>query len=352
MRRGSYTQHVWHVGKLKPGIGTDKMVSRTNADYWVPLCPYITFSHEAPVTSLQVFAYLAHEASQGDSDRFPMGLVDDNVEATFDLTANLLTRMVPHLLARGNLEIDQRAKKMNGFYRGTDVVHVLWRLVDALETTSHDFILAAKALKLMFSRCFNPIYEQVDEDADDSESSAADNKDGMPEVGFPRRTWTSWVSGMRVCGSAPALGEAFLATYRVALCSPRSSGRNVAFRTDGAIPPRCVVHLFLRCLGVKSLHSSLWTGANPEALYAEELKLFTRWFSKCNACSARRNQARAYKRMHKRIRLMKEGSLSPDTQPIPAIGAAVTWRAAMAGQTKPVVVNGLNCLSGAEKKPL
>ena len=104
------------------------------------------------MTSLQVFAYLAHEASQGDSNRFPMGLVDDNVEATFDLTACLLRRMVPHLLARGDLEIDQRAKKMNGFYRGTDVVHVLWRLVDALEAKSHDFILAAKALKLMFSR--------------------------------------------------------------------------------------------------------------------------------------------------------------------------------------------------------
>ena len=293
------------------------------------------------MTSLQVFACLAHEASQGDSNRFPMGLVDDNVEATFDLTACLLRRMVPHLLARGDLEIDQRAKKMNGFYRGTDVVHVLWRLVDALEAKSHDFILAAKALKLMFSRCFNPIYDQEDKDTDDSSGSDSDHGDGMPEVGFLCRTWASWVSGMQVYGPVPALGVAFLATYHEALCSPRASSKNVAFRADGAIPPRCVVHLFLRHLGVKNLHSGLWTGATPEALYAEELKLFTRWFARCNACSARRNQARAYKRMHKRIRLMKEDSLSPDTEPIPAIGAAATWKAARAGQTKPVVVNGL-----------
>ena len=127
---------------------------RTNSDFWVPLCPYITFTNEAPVTSLQVFAYLAQQASQGNRDRFPIGLVDDNVEATFDMTVTLLQRIAPDLLAREEVIMNRRAKRIEGFFRGTDVIHVLWRLVDVLDKRSYDFFIASCAFRLLFFKVF------------------------------------------------------------------------------------------------------------------------------------------------------------------------------------------------------
>ena len=76
----------------------------------VPLCPYITFPHEGPVTSMQVFAYLAAEASAVGPDRFLLGLVDDNVEATVDLTADVLHTAARHLIERKVLLSDRRQK--------------------------------------------------------------------------------------------------------------------------------------------------------------------------------------------------------------------------------------------------
>ena len=101
------------------------------------------------------------------------------------------------------------------------------------------------------------------------------------------------------------------------------------------------MHLFVRRLGVKRLHSVFWCKPALDSLYKEELKLFDHWFSVCNASSAPTNQARAYKRLHKRVRLMREDNTTPSTEMIPAISAAVTWKAAVSNQTKPVVVNGL-----------
>ena len=77
----------------------------------VPLCPYITFPYEAPVTSVQVFTYLAAEASASDPDMFPLGLVDDNVDATFAITADLLHAVARHLINRELLHIDKTQKQ-------------------------------------------------------------------------------------------------------------------------------------------------------------------------------------------------------------------------------------------------
>ena len=172
-------------------------------NYLVPLCPYLTFSTEAPVTTMQVFAYLVHQISLGNRARFPIGLVDDDVEKTFGLTADLLDRIAQH----HPVSVNRKQKTCDGFYRGTDPIHVFWRLVDEMDASSHDFIIAHKALKLMFSRCFNPIYVDEDSDADAVDSSLIVCDNDLRVEGIPKRTWESWTSGSHVLKKAPDLAK-------------------------------------------------------------------------------------------------------------------------------------------------
>ena len=124
------------------------------------------------------------------------------------------------------------------------------------------------------------------------------------------------------------------------------------FRSDGAVPPRCLVHLLLRRLGVKHLHALFWSDKDVRNLFEGELKLFAHWFQQCNACRAPKNRPQAYERLKKRIPMMKEDGLCSDTKSIPAIFVDTAWFDAVKRQTKPVVLNGLLACRALKKSIL
>ena len=84
----------------------------------------------------------------------------------WELSAKLIEKYGHAFVLRGDISIDLANRCMAGFFRGIDVIHVMWRLQDKLEAESNDFLRAASALRALFSHCFNPVYA-----SDEAESS-------------------------------------------------------------------------------------------------------------------------------------------------------------------------------------
>ena len=117
------------------------------------------------------------------------------------------------------------------------------------------------------------------------------------------------------CDKATAQGRACMSFFAAFTAdTAQGSAFTAAFRSDGALPPRCVLHMFLADMGVKGLHQNLWMGAPLEKLYREDLDRFTAWFKVVNADGPTVSQARSYKRLRKRVAMLREDRATPDMQ--------------------------------------
>jgi hypothetical protein len=113
----------------------------------VPLTPYIAAAEENGVISMQMVAWVMHQCASTDPGLSPCGYVDDNAEHMWNLFAHLLEKSCRALVLSGVIKIDREAKRIEGFLRGIDVIHVLWRLTSNLLSGSHDFLSAALTLR-------------------------------------------------------------------------------------------------------------------------------------------------------------------------------------------------------------
>jgi hypothetical protein len=243
----------------------------------VPLCPYVLVPSESSPAIGSVLAFLAAEAAALDSAAIPFGWVLDNTESMWKCATAIVEKLCCNLPAKDAICVDQREKKVEGFFLGIDVKHVEWRLVDALNSSSADFITAATALQVMMSRCFNPRDEISDSDSestDGREQSDTGHGTGWEE------SWQRWLLNERV-QRCVADGKAACQVYRQQLAGELDSGAGSKhrFRNDGAVPPRCVMHLFLCRLGARSEAESLWRDGEAREMYVNEMKEFSTWFA-------------------------------------------------------------------------
>ena len=81
----------------------------------------------------------------------------------------------------------------------------------------------------------------------------------------------SYMDFMGILRQNPSLGKNFLHFYLRAISSSKMLGHVASdkkeFRSDGAVPPRCLVHLFLRRLGVKHLRALFWSDKDVRNLF-------------------------------------------------------------------------------------
>ena len=81
-------------------------------------------------------------------------------------------------------------------------------------------------------------------------------------------------------------------------------------------------------------------GTSPDVLYREDLDRFTVWFKAVNARGPPVHQARAYKRLRKRVAMLREDRATPDALAVPAVRLA-KWTAMKRNQGANVIVNGM-----------
>ena len=137
----------------------------------IPLTPYVLVPEENGPNTMQFISWVMRHCVTVDARLLPVGYVDDNAEHMWGLSVDMLERFLRPLVLAGTVQINREENKIEGFYRGIDVIHVLWRLAIALYSGSHDFLMAGLTLRTLMSRCFNPIYDSAEEVTDSDSCS-------------------------------------------------------------------------------------------------------------------------------------------------------------------------------------
>lgn len=200
----------------------------------------------------------------------------------------------------------------------------------------------------MCSQLCNPVYAGR---ADDSTSSSDDGDAPNAHTSHGHETnwfvaWGGWLQHKKVAPCphivAPCL-ERYLQRCEQKDCQQDGAClAGAGFRHGGAIPPRCVLHLFLAYHGASDFHQSLCSRPEDKLpLFQEELAMFGRLFVTALAMERPRGGARAYKSLHKSVKLRREDSTTPATAAKPAIGDVLAWQRGVANQTRPIVLNAL-----------
>ena len=144
---------------------------------------------------------------------------------------------------RAGIKISQATKEVFGFYVGIDPKHVEWRLQDALDSRSADFMHAGWALRTMFSKLFNPAARSMNEDLD------VEMEDAAPQ-GW-EHIWKAWLLNERVTASVK-VGRDTAAAFQRALKGDAADAAR--FRQIGAYPA-CLLSNFLTLMGCKKRQS-------------------------------------------------------------------------------------------------
>lgn len=176
--------------------------------------------------------------------------------------------MHSHELA-GRIRVDHRAKEVKGFFVAIDPKHVEWRLQDALDSRSADFLHAAWCLRAVFSKIFN-ITDAPPVDGEDPLASSSERLDWQ-------LLWKAWLTNepvlRRTCN-----GQDMVTAYKKALDGDVVEASK--FRGDGCRPPRALVYNFLGLLKSDwASRAALWEGQSKEELYQDELACVSKWFA-------------------------------------------------------------------------
>ena len=207
-----------------------------------------------------------------------------------------------------------------------DVIHVLWRLVDSLDRHSADFALAAKALSIILSWCFNP---RMDESAESlnmrstgmsrlakcrglsSDSSSSSSSSSTSDVSCDPQgvTWQTlfrqWCCNKRISKDV-GVGQKAMQAF-TAIVDREDRDTCEEFRSEKGCPPRGVMHFFLRALGLEvEVVSGLWNTSDHGQLFVDELALFSCWFSVAMASNAGRGSWRLWRGFKKRFKLQRD----------------------------------------------
>lgn len=229
----------------------------------IPLCPYVFVRSEGRPSMAELVGFVVSQAKMVDPEALPLGWVQDNTESMWGSMVHVAQKLMH---AQAHIQVDHESKMLSGFHVGLDPKHVEWRLQDALDARSADFLQAAWALRTLFSRLFN-VVQEADKGLSGHDGDVSEQASWGP-------TWEQWLLNARV-EKSPSAGRAFLALYKQALQGNIEA--QASFRSDGCCPPRCVVENFLSCIGI-SRQSDLWETDLRANVYKEELEAFTAWF--------------------------------------------------------------------------
>lgn len=238
----------------------------------VPLCPTAFVRSEGRPAVAELVGFLISQACMVDAEALPVGWVQDNTEKIWPSMVHVITKLMHAHEAAGRIKISQATKEVFGFYVGIDPKHVEWRLQDALDSRSADFMHAGWALRTMFSKLFNPAARSMDEDLD------VEMEDAAPQ-GW-EHIWKAWLLNERVTASVK-VGRDTAAAFQRALKGDAADAAR--FRADRCLPPRALLSNFLTLMGCKEEAKSLWDVGSVEDTYLAEPKAFTQWFDKAIA---------------------------------------------------------------------
>ena len=236
----------------------------------IPLCPTVFVRSEGRAAVAELVAFLVAQATMVDAEALPLGWVQDNTEsmwATMVHVAQKLLRAHPTAM-----QVDYLEKRVSGFFVGIDPKHVEWRLQEALDARSADFLQAAWALRTLFSKLFNLPAEEGQWRAEGG--CQAQDRDSPERDG--RALFQDWLQNSKVGQS----GHAGKVVFEAFLQAARGDAAALHFfRPDGTCPPRAVVSNFLAAMGCKAEQQALWAEARPEKVFPEDLDAFTAWFA-------------------------------------------------------------------------
>ena len=279
----------------------------------------------------------------------------DNLEHNYDTLVAIISKSMPSNVFSQTVRVHSAAKLVEGFFLGIDSIHVLWRLTDGLHGLSADFLCAALSLKALFSKLFNPKPNEAlnsnpgvgsDSSSTSSASSSEEDEPTEPQaVGAPiaswQEMWRVWLQNDRV---RSVNLEDFLREYQAALSLDKGMSRRAAktWRSDGAIPPRCVVWRFMRACKQEPLAEQLWQNEGTIVdTYRQELDLFCHWFAVAMASHGPRGSRRKYRAFHRRAKLKRDDKAEVEVARSPAIADAGQFFHLVQLQTRSVVVEGL-----------
>ena len=219
----------------------------------------------------ELVSFLVAEAVAVDAAALPLGWVQDNTDSMWSSMTHVVTKLLHVHSFRGNVEVLPDDRKVRGFYVGVDPKHVEWRLQEALNCSSADFVRAAWALRVLFARVFNFVPDVLDA------VQSQDDTMSVPAPGHWLEAWRLWLANARI-GKDVAAGRQALEHYLS--CRKGLGADRRVWREDGAIPPRCVLTIFLCTLGCKDETAQLWCGGQQaEELYCQDLAEFKDWFA-------------------------------------------------------------------------
>lgn len=255
--------------RLDPGPGA---AIRALGLFDVPLCPVVYTRSEGRPAVAEMVGFLVSQATMVDSDALPLGWVQDNTEKMWPTMVHVVTKLLHSHERDGRIKVKNETKEVSGFFVGVDPKHVEWRLQDALNSRSADFLHAAWALRTLFARVFN--VHMVEQDAPQDGSSSASNGELQ---GRWEETWEAWILNREVQISVK-IGQRAAAAFRQ--CLNRELDGQAIFRSDGCVPPRALMSNFLSLMGCHVEQKVLWEDKATGELYLEELAAFRAWFSK------------------------------------------------------------------------
>ena len=149
---------------------------RALALFDVPLCPTVFTRTEGRSAVAELVAFVVAQAQMVDAEAVPIGWVQDNTERMWASMVHVATKLMHSHELAGRIRVDRRAKEVKGFFVAIDPKHVEWRLQDALDSRSADFLHAARSLRAVFSKLFN-VTEARPVDGEDPLASSAETLD-------------------------------------------------------------------------------------------------------------------------------------------------------------------------------
>lgn len=236
----------------------------------IPLCPTVFVRSEGRAAVAELVAFLVAQATMVDAEALPLGWVQDNTESMWATMVHVAQKLLhAHPTA---MQVDYLEKRVSGFFVGIDPKHVEWRLQEALDARSADFLQAAWALRTLFSKLFNLPAEEGQWRAEGG--CQAQDRDSPERDG--RALFQDWLQNSKVGQS----GHAGKVVFEAFLQAARGDAAALHFfRPDGTCPPRAVVSNFLAAMGCKAEQQALWAEARPEKVFPEDLDAFTAWFA-------------------------------------------------------------------------
>ena len=237
----------------------------------IPLCPPVFVPTDSRGAAAELMAFIVSQASMVDAEALPIGWVQDNTESLWASMVHVVTKLMHAHTEAGRIVVCSESKEVQGFFIGIDPKHVEWRLQDALDTRSADFLQAAWALRTLFSTLFNPsVHDDVNAPQEEAVAESTNPEEWVS-------VWCAWLLNDKVDKQVAAVGKSVTEAYKQ---SVRGEGQALAlWRSDGKRPPRAVVSNFLSAIGCGKCKGELWDDGDREASYMDELQAFSAWFA-------------------------------------------------------------------------